>query len=80
MAEQFSRGRCKSALNLECEVVRMNVMPLIFRHLKDGFGMLATRLISKGKTIGAYHGLLVYSDHSKRPMSIKEYVKRTMKN
>lgn len=47
-------------------------------HVNVGFGVFAARIVSRGKTIEASCGSLVYTDLSKRQLLIKEYRDGTM--
>lgn len=48
-------------------------MPSTVERSNAGLNVFAARTISKGKNIGAYYGLLVYTDLFTQLPSIKEY-------
>lgn len=50
----------------------VNLIPWKVKHLHADIGVFVTCTISEDETIGAYYGLLVYINLSKRLLSMKE--------
>lgn len=73
----FQEVDVEALLAWKCGVIRINVM-LDSCAFQRVFCMFAARKISKGKTIGAKYGSLVYTDIFKQLLSIKEYRKGTV--